>query len=94
MDIEIVVRDATGAETDITEAVRIAYDMVHASMDWGSGFLDADEMAQIIALAEACGFEPPSAPGRRAPDLEEWTLAQDKAKTIRAMFKSIPARHH
>lgn len=46
-------------ETDVTEAVATLYDLLRGSMDWGSGFLDIDDVLAILALGEACGFIPP-----------------------------------
>ena len=42
---------------DITEGVRALYDHVVGSMDWGSGFLSADDMIEVVELAKLCGFE-------------------------------------
>jgi hypothetical protein len=45
------------AEADVTEAVTKLYDLMVDSMDWGSGFLDAEDVAHIRAVQDACGFE-------------------------------------
>ena len=50
----IVTRD--GQETDITEEVKICYDTAVGSKDFGSGFLDSEEVAGLRLLASACGF--------------------------------------
>lgn len=42
---------------EITEVVQIMYDIVVDSLDWGSGFLDGEEMERVLELAELCGFE-------------------------------------
>lgn len=47
-------------QCDITEGVQVAYDTCLASMDWGSGFLDNDEMAAIIQLGIYMGFKLPT----------------------------------
>ncbi len=59
--MKITVTHDDGSEQDITELVRIAYDVATQSMDWGSGFLDREETNGLILLAEACHF----------PDVEE-----------------------
>ncbi len=48
--------DGFAVETDITEGVQVAYDTAHESLNWGSGFLDLDEMEAITKLGEACRF--------------------------------------
>jgi hypothetical protein len=53
MRIELVDGDT---RTDITEGVKVLYDNVVGSMDWGSGFLGYDEELAILKLAAACGF--------------------------------------
>lgn len=56
----ILTRDTKGLESaDVTLAVQILYDALVASMDFGSGFLDAEETQAIADLAAACGFEMP-----------------------------------
>lgn len=47
---------------DITEAVQILYDIAHSSMDWGSGFLDNEEMESVIRLAVLMGWQVPDLP--------------------------------
>jgi hypothetical protein len=51
------IRSADG--TDITDAVRIVYDLAHSSMNWGSGMLDGDEMRAVIDLAIHMGWKVP-----------------------------------
>ena len=48
---------ASGAIVDITRELRVMYDLVVTSMDWGSGFLDAEDMETITRLAKLCDFE-------------------------------------
>lgn len=55
--------------TDITEAVQILYDIVHQSMDWGSGMLDNEEMEKVIDLAVLLGFEVPPIPYNSAEQM-------------------------
>lgn len=54
--VRIVVQHDDGSEQDITTGVQIAYDCVIHSMDWGSGFLDTEEVDAIVKLAENCRF--------------------------------------
>jgi hypothetical protein len=42
---------------DITEGVRTLYDLLIASIDWGSGYLTYEDAEPVVALAKACGFE-------------------------------------
>lgn len=41
---------------DITDGVRAMYDHLVASMDWGSGFLDTEEVGAVLRVALACDF--------------------------------------
>ncbi len=52
-----------GSRHDITNAVQVLYDIAHSSMDWGSGFLDNEEMATVIQLAITMGFKLPDLSG-------------------------------
>lgn len=52
----VVVQWDDGREIDVTEPVRVAYDCVRSSLDWGSGFLDTEEVDNIIRLSAACQF--------------------------------------
>lgn len=52
----VFARRDDGIELDITEEVQVAYDCVRQSLDWGSGFLDVEEVDAIIRLSGACGF--------------------------------------
>lgn len=45
-----------GVTADITEAVKTMYDCIAGSMDWGSGFLTAEDAEQIMFVAHTCGF--------------------------------------
>lgn len=47
----------------MTEAVQVIYDVLHSSMDFGSGFLDAGESQAMYQLAKAAGFELPEYEG-------------------------------
>lgn len=54
--MKITVEHDDGTTVDITEGVQLAYDMATSSMDWGSGFLDWEEMAVMVFLSQACRF--------------------------------------
>lgn len=45
-----------GATVDLTEGVQCLYDLVINSMDWGSGFISAEEALPVAEVARACGF--------------------------------------
>ena len=53
----IIARSPDGTETNVTEAVSSAYDLVANSLDWGSGFLCLEEVGPLAELATICGFE-------------------------------------
>lgn len=55
---------------DVTEAVQILFDMAHSSMDWGSGFLDSEEMRVVIKFAVLMGWQAPDLPGN-SPAMQE-----------------------
>jgi len=63
---------------DITEAVQILYDIAHSSMDWGSGFLDNEEMETVIGLAVTMGW--------KVPDLPYNTRENDPMSTVARKF--------
>lgn len=48
----------SGDELDITEGVKVLYDLMHESMDFGSGFLDMEEVNAARKIAYAAGWEP------------------------------------
>lgn len=47
--------DDVGVEIDVTEPVKVAYDAIIGSMDYGSGFLDSAEMIALARLGEILG---------------------------------------
>lgn len=55
--MKITVTTDEGREIDVTEAVRVLYDVATSGMDWGSGFLDYEEVTEIRKVGYACGFE-------------------------------------
>jgi hypothetical protein len=44
---------------DVSEAVATIFDSLVSGMDWGSGFLDNEEMITVIEFAVTMGWEPP-----------------------------------
>lgn len=91
------IRTANG--DDVTEAVQILYDIAHGSMDWGSGFLDNDEMAAVIRFAVLMGWQVPSLPrnseallsvAREFPEHYEFVEKVWPASTI--VGETIPER--
>lgn len=46
-----------GVTTDVTFAVQVIYDALLASMDYSSGFLDAEELTALHELGTAAGFK-------------------------------------
>jgi hypothetical protein len=61
MKIQVVNDD--GTIVDVTEGVQVCYDLLVASLDWGSGFLSTEESKQVLDLARAAGFAHPSYDG-------------------------------
>lgn len=56
-------RIVTTAGDDIHEAVQITYDSLLGSMDWGSGFLDDQEVEAVVRLAIIMGWKLPHLDG-------------------------------
>lgn len=52
----IYVHHPDGELVEITEGVQVLYDLVTASMDWGSGFLSIEDVAPMLKVSDACGF--------------------------------------
>jgi hypothetical protein len=53
----VIMRDEM-AVIDVTHAVMDAYDIAVNSLDFGSGFLSTEEVANLRALGKAIGAEP------------------------------------
>ena len=60
--MKIVLTDDAGAEHDVTTAVPVMYDALHSSLDWGSGFLDAEESRAMYRVAVAANWKLPEYP--------------------------------
>lgn len=45
-------------EADITRHLAVMYDAIIGSMDWGSGFLDIEDVEVLMEIAGLCGFQP------------------------------------
>jgi len=56
MTNRIVAIQEDGSHKDITEGVQICYDLLRQSLDWGSGFLDTEEVDAVVRLANDAGF--------------------------------------
>jgi hypothetical protein len=57
-----IYRAEDGTETDITNAVTILWDGVVNSLDWGSGFWDAEDAGAVAWIGRLFNFEVPSNP--------------------------------
>lgn len=55
--MQIFIKQSDGTEHDITEGVQALYDLLLHSMDWGSGFLTAEDAVPVYRLAKLCGFK-------------------------------------
>ncbi len=44
---------------DVTEHVAAMFDALVGSLDWGSGFLSAEEIESVLVVAEVAGFDVP-----------------------------------
>lgn len=59
--IVILYRQGAGEAFDVTDEFRTMYDAVVGSMDWGSGFLDTDEVRALQRIQRLASFPPDSA---------------------------------
>lgn len=57
MKILLYKDDGTEFPEDVTEAVKALYDLCIGSMDFRSGFWNAEDAAPVAKLARAAGFE-------------------------------------
>lgn len=60
-------RRVTVDGVDITEQIASMFDAICQSTDWGSGFLDTEEIENIIIVANLVGFDIPSPDPTSAP---------------------------
>jgi hypothetical protein len=58
-----IYRAEDGTETDITSAVQILWDGVINSLDWGSGWWDAEDAGAVAWIGHLFGFKVPRRPG-------------------------------
>jgi hypothetical protein len=58
-----IFRAEDGTETDITNAVKVLWDGVIGSLDWGSGFWDAEDAGAVAWIGQLFGFPAPRKPG-------------------------------
>ncbi len=54
---KIVAYPSSGESQDVTEPVVSLLDSIHNSMDWGSGFLNREELEAWQVLAELLDFD-------------------------------------
>lgn len=55
--MKITVERDDGQTVDITEGVQFLYDRLESTMDFGSGFMDHEELTAMRKVAYACGFK-------------------------------------
>ena len=55
-EVRVIARHPDGSEVDVTESVRLVYNLLGSSMDYGSGFLSIEDVVETERLAAACGF--------------------------------------
>lgn len=60
------------AGADVTEHVAAMFDALIGSLDWGSGFLDAETIEAILTVAELAGFTVPESHAVDPPGLEPY----------------------
>lgn len=58
-DVRLFARRSDGSEVEVTQGVKLVYDLLNQSMDYGSGFLSIEDVVEITRLSAACGFESP-----------------------------------
>lgn len=74
---------------DVTEHVAAMYDALIQSTDWGSGFLDTDEVESILIVGQLAGFEAPGLDSIRA---EPPDGSASKEQRLAAWRKQIDAK--
>lgn len=89
MEMNTPIRAADG--TDITEVTQLLYDLVLASMDWGSGFFSNEEIESVIDLAITMGWQVPGLPNNSEPMV---TVAQKYPEHYRVEWSDIPATNY
>lgn len=52
----VIVKKLDGTEIDVTEEAKAVLDLLHSSLDWGSGFLSSEEKAAWGRFANALGI--------------------------------------
>lgn len=85
--MKIVLHRDDGTTENITELVRIAYDVAVGSMDYSSGFLDKEEVDGLLRLAFACDF-----PSAREEAIEMWRKEAYEALRAEAVGTSLYER--
>lgn len=58
----VIFRADDGSETDVTNAVTVLWDGVIGSLDWGSGWWDAEDAGAVAWIGKLLGFDRPRGP--------------------------------
>lgn len=66
-----------GSTEDVTESVSALYDLLIGSMDWGSGFLTAEDAIPVARLARICGF-------KDSEEAERYLRAEERRRAPKA----------
>ncbi|MBC7680450.1 MAG: hypothetical protein H7233_15905 [Pseudorhodobacter sp.] len=96
----IIVRKDDGTETDVTEGVKVLYDHTVTSMDWGSGFLEVEDAAEVITVALTCGFLVPETAQEQFEDYavtdqrREWTCIDCGRRVFHHPYGKHKGLHH
>lgn len=105
-DVRILARRSDGPEIDVTTEVRLVYDLLNESMDYGSGFLSIEDVTEITRLALAAGFASNEEADQqlrayvrtltsRCPTCREWVngITQVEATAIGRVLRLEPCGH-
>jgi hypothetical protein len=72
--------------------VQALYDLVLSSMDWGSGFLTAEDARPVALLARTCGFEKAEEAERYLREQEHSDQQQEFSRVRRETRQGINGR--
>ena len=67
-----IYRDSNGKEVDITDLVKILYDGVINSLNWGSGWWDGEDAASVGWIGLAFGWASASEATAFAKDIKRY----------------------
>jgi hypothetical protein len=88
-EVKAVVTLADGTERDITGLVRVLYDGVIGSLDWGSGWWDGEDAAAVGWIGLAFGWADAEKAVQFAKDIERY---QGMKTEIGAEVPPIPPK--